>query len=201
MSFLPIPAARVAIVDSRPSDYDNVLLAAEDANVSVHFMRSSSEAARFFARWQQPMGDQHPTSDLDGFDLAQMLRGMRPNSLIFIIGEEYRLDDEMQTLTLGLTKYVCKPLEPSWVIPQGNDSCIPLRVFQDVPATREADDEAIDILPSGLAEEVEVGELRIAPGLADEEDEIHSGRIRRADDSQVRSAVPPATRREHRHDG
>jgi len=174
MSSLPIPAARVAIVDSRPSDYDNVLLAAGDANVSVHFMRSGSEALRFLRRWHAGLWVINTQlDDMSGFDLAQMLRGMRPNSLIFIIGEEYRLDDEMQTLTLGLTKYVCKPLEPSWVIPQGNDSCIPLRVFQDVPEANGEDDEAIDILPSGLEDgEVEAEVLRIAPGLDD--DEIHA---------------------------
>ena len=27
------------------------------------------------------------------------------------------MDDELQTLTLGLSKYACKPLEPSWVLP------------------------------------------------------------------------------------
>ncbi len=163
MSCLPTPAARVAIVDSRPSDYDNVLMAAGDADVSVHFMRTGSEALRFLRRWHAGLWVINTRlDDMSGFDLAQMLRGMRPNALIFIIGEEYRLDDEMQTLTLGLTKYVCKPLEASWVIPQGDDVCIPFRVFHEQatsigPADSEAEEEAIDILPSGLGVIASVG--------------------------------------------
>jgi hypothetical protein len=75
--------------------------------------------------------------DMSGFELAGKLRSQRPNATIFIIGDEYQMADELQTMTLGLAKYLCKPLEPTWVLPMRNASCIPLSAFCDsLPARR-----------------------------------------------------------------
>ena len=52
---------------------------------------------------------------MSGFDLAQMLRHRKPGVRIFIVGNEYDVEDEIETLSLGLTKYLCKPLDDSWI--------------------------------------------------------------------------------------
>ena len=126
------PSVRIIIVDSTPQDYNALLAAAGAPGVSIHFLVSGNDALRFVKR--NPSGlwvinTQLP--DVSGFDLAQMLRSVRPSALVFMMGDEYRLDDEMQTLTLGLAKYLCKPLEPSWILPDSQDFCIPLRAYRN----------------------------------------------------------------------
>ncbi len=122
------------IVDPTPQDYGDLLAAVDAPGVSIHFLLSSNEALRFAKR--------HPAglwvintrlTDISGFDLAQMLRSVRPSALVFMIGNEYRLDDEMQALTLGLAKYLCKPLEPSWILPHSQDFCVPLPLDRSSP--------------------------------------------------------------------
>ena len=95
--------------------------------MSIHFLSSGRDALRFAKRFESGLwviNTELP--DMTGFDLATMLRSIRRSALVFMIGGEYRLDDEMQALTLGLAKYLCKPLEPSWILPHSRDFCIPL---------------------------------------------------------------------------
>ena len=128
------PSVRLTIVDSSPQDYNALLAAAGTPGVSIHFLSSGNDALRFARRCHSGLwviNTQLP--DMSGFDLAEMLRSVRASALVFIIGDEYRLDDEMQALTLGLAKYLCKPLEPSWILPHSQDFCIPLPTYRSLP--------------------------------------------------------------------
>jgi CheY-like chemotaxis protein len=130
------PSVRVAIVDSTPQDYEALLAAADTPGVSMHFLLSGNDALRFARRFPSGLwviNAQLP--DMSGFDFAAMLRSMRRNALVFIIGDEYRLDDELQALTLGLAKYLCKPLEPSWILPHSRDFCIPISASRSMSPT------------------------------------------------------------------
>ncbi len=127
MNSISKPSVRVVIVDSVPQDYEALLAAAGTPGVSIHFLSSGRDALRFARRFESGLwviNTELP--DMTGFDLAAMLRSIRRSALVFMIGDEYRLDDEMQALTLGLAKYLCKPLEPSWILPHSRDFCIPL---------------------------------------------------------------------------
>ena len=127
MKPLSAPSNRIAIVDSSPEDYIELLAAADRPGVSIHFLISGNDALRFARRYHSGLwviNSQLP--DMSGFDLAEMLRSVHRSAVVFLIGDEYRLDDEMQALTLGLAKYLCKPLEPSWILPHRRDFCIPL---------------------------------------------------------------------------
>ena len=127
MHSLTLPSVRVAIVDETPNDYGNVLAAIARPDVSMHFMLTGHDAIRFARRWHAGVWVINAKlCDMSGFDLAETIRSIKPNALVFIIGDEYCMDDEMQTLTLGLAKYVCKPLEPSWILPHSQDACIPM---------------------------------------------------------------------------
>jgi ActR/RegA family two-component response regulator len=133
MKPIPEPSLRVAIVDSAPQDYQGLLAAAGKPGVSVHFLSTGNDALRFARRMQSVFWVINTRLlDMSGFDLAAMLRAVRPSAHVFIIADKYRLDDEMQTLTLGLAKYLCKPLEPSWILPQ-QDSCIPMPTVRQLP--------------------------------------------------------------------
>ncbi len=127
MKPLSVRSMRITIVDSSPEDYIALLAAADAPGVSIHFLMSGNDALRFARRYHSGLwviNSQLP--DMTGFDLAEMLRSLRRSALVFLIGDEYHLDDEMQALTMGLAKYLCKPLEPSWILPHRRDFCIPL---------------------------------------------------------------------------
>jgi CheY-like chemotaxis protein len=128
------PSIRVAIADSAPEDYDALLAAAGTPGVSIHFLSSGNDSLRFAKRCHAGLWVINTRlPDMSGFDLAEMLRAVRPSALVFMIADEYRLDDEVQALTLGLTKYLCKPLDPAWVLPQSRDFCIPLPIYRRSP--------------------------------------------------------------------
>ncbi len=129
---------RLAVVDMAPRDYSELLAATGAPGVSLHFLVSGNDALQFARRWQAGLWlVNSQLCDMTGFELAETLRSTRPSALIFIIGDQYRLADELQTLSMGLAKYLCKPLEPSWVLPHEGESCIPLpmlRVAAHAPA-------------------------------------------------------------------
>jgi CheY-like chemotaxis protein len=120
-----------------PEDYVDLLAAAGDRGVSIHFLFSGCDALNFARHWQMGLWIANSRlCDMSGFELAGKLRSQRPNATIFIIGDEYQLADELETMTLGLAKYLCKPLEPAWVLPDRDASCIPLSALRDAGAPR-----------------------------------------------------------------
>ena len=130
-------SVRVAVVDSAPEDYADLLAATGSPGISLHFLFSGCDALNFARRWQMNLWIVNSRlCDMTGFDLAQKLRSQRPNASIFIIGDEYQLADELRTMTQGLTKYLCKPIEPSWVLPREDGECIPLSASNDDSWTR-----------------------------------------------------------------
>jgi CheY-like chemotaxis protein len=162
MKTMAEPSLRVAVVDSTPQDYHGLLAAAARPGVSVHFLSSGNDSLRFSRRVPTVVWLVNTSlPDMSGFDLADMLRSIRPSALVFMIGDAYSLDDEMQALTLGLAKYLCKPLEPSWIIPQSRDFCIPMPQGRALPpklrVVSQADncDESRVVLPlPGLCEKI-----------------------------------------------
>jgi CheY-like chemotaxis protein len=164
------PSVRVAIVDSSPQDYNALLVAANTPGVSIHFLLSGNDALRFARRYPSGLWVINTQlADMSGFDLAEMLRSLRPSALVFIIGNEYRVDDEMQALTLGLAKYLCKPLEPAWILPHSRDFCIPFLV-----APRNASPALCVVAPTRSEEAEDPPESAALPGTIAEvrEDQV-----------------------------
>lgn len=168
-----VPSVRIAIIDSKPQDYAALLAALGTPGVSVHFLLSGNDALRFAKQYPSGLwviNTQLP--DVSGFDLAQMLRSIRPSALVFMIGDEYCLDDEMQTLTLGLAKYLCKPLEPAWVLPHSEVFCIPLPNYRGSSRSFSLVAPAENHLAEGLPEpEGLPGAVALTGGGPEEEDE------------------------------
>ena len=129
-------SVRLAIVDSAPQDYGHLLEAAGAGQplaggVSLHFLVSGRDALQFARRWRAGLWVVNcQLNDMSGFALAETLRSTRPSALIFLIGDDNRLPDELQTLEMGFAKYLYKPLEPHWVLPHAVKSCIPLAAFR-----------------------------------------------------------------------
>jgi CheY-like chemotaxis protein len=127
---------RLAIVDSAPQDYGHLLEAVGAGNplagsLSLHFLASGRDALQFARRWRAGLWVVNSRlNDMSGFTLAETLRSTRPSALIFLIGDEYFPADESRTLSMGFAKYLCKPLDPCWVLPLEGSSSISLSAFR-----------------------------------------------------------------------
>lgn len=109
--------AIVAVVDPNAADYANVETAVELSGINFHWMPTAVEAMRYARRCGSDLWVINSNlPDRSGFDLAEMLRRMEPGARVIIVSDEYNADDEIETLALGLMKYACKPIEPSWIL-------------------------------------------------------------------------------------
>ena len=109
----PFHALSVVAADANPADYAALRASLGEA---LGVVSSGNEALRL-ARRSHPavwlLNSRLP--DMSGFDLAQMLRRIEPHARIFLVSDEYQAEDELQSLTLGLSKHLCKPVEPAWI--------------------------------------------------------------------------------------
>jgi DNA-binding response OmpR family regulator len=48
---------------------------------------------------------------MNGFELVEMLRPFPGGTTVCIVGDNYAVDDEVQALSLGVHRYLCKPLD------------------------------------------------------------------------------------------
>lgn len=119
MSILATTPSTLVVVDPSPQEYESLRSTAEARGVKVTFFATGQDAICSLqegpiARWV--INARLP--DMSGFHLAQALRRVHPKLQIFIVDDTYREDDEIETLVLGLTKYIAKPLEPSQLLPR-----------------------------------------------------------------------------------
>ena len=48
--------------------------------------------------------------DLSGFDLVEMLQPFPKGTTVFLVADQYAVEDEVRALRLGVSSYLCKPL-------------------------------------------------------------------------------------------
>ena len=53
--------------------------------------------------------------DMTGFDVVERLDPRRRGSLVFLVADAYRAEDEIRALSLVATMYLCKPVSPAWL--------------------------------------------------------------------------------------
>ena len=130
MSTVSRPAT-IGIVDSDPSAYDDLLAAVDGSELRVCFLSAGNEALRIARRSSVGLWIINTRlPDMSGFDLAEMLRRGKPGVRVFMVSDAYSVDEELQTLTLGLVKYLCKPVDPSWILEWGRPSVAAARDYQ-----------------------------------------------------------------------
>jgi DNA-binding response OmpR family regulator len=146
MSTVSSPRATIAVVDPASSDYESLLDAAEGSNASICFLSQGTEAIHFARQANVDLWLINAAlPDMSGFDLARKLRRGRTGVRIFIIDDDYRLDDELQTLSLGLSSYICKPLDASRIRGWARPGVVPAMAVQRGMAApmAESDDPVI----------------------------------------------------------
>ncbi|HEX6961043.1 MAG TPA: response regulator [Lacipirellula sp.] len=53
--------------------------------------------------------------DMSGIGLLTLIRARRRREIIYLIGDEYRLEDELAARSAGATAYMCKPVCTGWL--------------------------------------------------------------------------------------
>ncbi len=105
----PIRRNQVFIVDAFPSDYDDLVRGAHDTEWV--FYRTGRDALRsnpVNAPLMWVVNTQLP--DMNGTDLQAMLRTRGCSSPFALIGDEYRVEDELSARSAGAALYFVKPL-------------------------------------------------------------------------------------------
>jgi DNA-binding response OmpR family regulator len=106
----------VIVVDSNPSDYVRLAKWARQAGMRFHQLPRGQEALQAAHRvavdlWIINVG----LPDMSGFELVEQLQPRRRGSDVFLVADQYRKQDELRALSLGVTLYLCKPARPTWL--------------------------------------------------------------------------------------
>jgi len=117
----------VMIVDPAPADYEDAVMACAGRQFCFRFARDGHDAMRLWqsspqATWVVNV----ELPDMDGFDLAELLRA-RGAGRIYMIDRQYDPGAEIRTRIVGASMYLCKPLSPDWLSPVGPPAA-PMRV-------------------------------------------------------------------------
>ena len=114
----------VCVVDPTPDDYRGLIDSASDQKNETHFefVRSGRDALRFNARsdpdlWIINM----KLPDMSGVDLQEMIHTRYPGVPCYLVGDDYRPEDEIDARQGGATMYFCKPLRSEWVLSTSNN--------------------------------------------------------------------------------
>ena len=106
--------SRILVVDPRQVDYDWLVRGVVASCGQVRFLATGRAALR---QGHDPAADLYLINvrlpDFSGCDLVEMLRPFPPGADVFLVADGYAAEDEIQALRLGVSGYLCKPLEPS----------------------------------------------------------------------------------------
>ena len=109
-----VTPARIFVVDSKQSDYDDLLGIAVADGCEVRFLTTGRAALR---QWREVRGGlliiNVELPDLSGFDLVEMLQPFPKGTIVFLVANQYAVEDEVRALRLGVNSYLCKPLAGS----------------------------------------------------------------------------------------
>ena len=106
--------SRILVVDPRQVDYDWLVRRVVASRGQVRFLATGRAVLR---QGHDPATDLYLVNvrlpDFSGCDLVEMLRPFPPGAAVFLVADGYVVEDEIRALKLGVSGYLCKPLEPS----------------------------------------------------------------------------------------
>ncbi|MEI6240432.1 MAG: hypothetical protein WCR51_08575 [Planctomycetia bacterium] len=123
----------IVIVDAACDRYGDFVKAARAGEVGLHFCSDGRSAVRMARRFRADVWlVSMELSDMSGFDLLEMLSphvvhgdvdpmlsgarislgrlGEGPRSAIFMVADDYRLEDEQRALVSGIAGYLVRPI-------------------------------------------------------------------------------------------
>jgi DNA-binding response OmpR family regulator len=107
---------RVVIVDAQPNDFASLTRCDPLADTEFDFLRTGRDALRYDAvRAPELWVINMHLPDMSGLDLYEMLEQQWPDTPVYMVGDDYRPEDEIEARISGATFYFCKPLEADWL--------------------------------------------------------------------------------------
>lgn len=123
----------IVIVDPACDHYADFVIAAQAGDVGLHFCCDGRSAVRMARRFRADVWlVSSELQDMSGFDLLEMLSphvvqgdvdpmlagarislgriGETTRSAVFIVGDEYRLEEEQRALASGIAGYLVRPV-------------------------------------------------------------------------------------------
>ncbi len=111
-----VPTAHVVVVDSHPHDFAMFDPLVDAGRLTLEFITQSRTALRHGGTSQADLWMINiDLADISGLDLFEMMARDLEQTPVFIVADRYRSDDEVHSLQLGATKYLCKPVAYSWL--------------------------------------------------------------------------------------
>jgi len=119
----PNSNARIFVVDAQPTDYSGMVGDAVYESVQFKFFGNGREALSSQTTdepelWVVNM----KLPDMSGTDLQEFLRARGSRVPVMLVGDEYRVEDEIDARSSGATMYFAKPLQREWVMAPGQNA-------------------------------------------------------------------------------
>ena len=116
----PKNTAKIFVVDAQPKDYSGVVGDAVYDSVQFKFFGNgrdalSSQLAEEPEMWVVNMN----LPDMSGTDLQELLRARGSKVPVMLVGDQYRVEDEIDARSSGATMYFAKPLQREWLLASG----------------------------------------------------------------------------------
>ena len=120
----PKHRAFIVVVDPEPNDYLSLSHTKELGDADFEFLKSARDALRFESErtpelWIINMN----LPDMSGLDVYTMLVSRWPGVPVYLVGDDYRPEDEVSARSSGATFYFCKPLDGRWLAGATADLC------------------------------------------------------------------------------
>ena len=110
------PHSRIVVVDAHPNDYDTIAHSPEFNHCEFQFHRDGRSALRDDDReYPELCVINMNLPDMSGLDLYEMVNERWPGVPVYMVGDDYRPEDEVQARISGATFYFCKPLQCEWL--------------------------------------------------------------------------------------
>jgi DNA-binding response OmpR family regulator len=108
--------SHVFVVDARVADYGELIEAFGADGVGVELFASGRAALRHDPHDPPDLWviNMH-LPDLDGPDLLSMLRNRYPGVPLYLVSDDYNVEEEISARCSGAEMYFCKPLQESWL--------------------------------------------------------------------------------------
>lgn len=106
----------VLIVDPKPGDYAQLAATLVEEPFVFRYLSTADEALRVLpgsgmALWL--INTRLP--DMSGFELYELLRARHDGAPIYLIGDEYTVQEELRSRACGAALYMCKPPDAAWL--------------------------------------------------------------------------------------
>lgn len=116
MISFPQTYPKVVVVDAQPNDYATVARNIRRDNLDIVFLPTGRAALRFHEKIPPRLWVINiRLPDMSGLDLYKMLEQRWPDTPVYLVGDDYRPEDEIHARMSGATFYFCKPLESDWL--------------------------------------------------------------------------------------